>query len=48
MSKGIVSVPKLPSSVPRSPMSPIGAASPYGAPPRIPFAPGANQPVRVP
>ena len=48
MARGRVRIPMLPSSVPRSAMSPIGVASPYGAPPRIPPAPGPNQPVRKP
>ena len=40
MAKGTVSVPKPPSIVPRSPMSPIVVKSPYIPYPRIPYPAG--------
>lgn len=40
MPKGLVNIPRLPSQVPRSPMSPIGVQSPYVPFPRIPYPPG--------
>ena len=46
MPKGMVSIPKLPSPVPRSPMSPIGVQSPYIPYPRIPYPQGQVPPVQ--
>lgn len=46
MTKGLVQIPELPSSVPRSPMSPIGVQSPYIPFPRLPYPPGQVPPVQ--
>jgi hypothetical protein len=46
MTKGIVSIPKLPSDVPRSPMSPIGVQNPYIPYPRIPYPAGQVPPTQ--
>ena len=46
MSKGTVITPRLPSPVPRSPMSPIGVQSPYVPFPRIPYPAGQVPPVQ--
>lgn len=41
-----VTIPRLPSQVPRSPMSPIGVQSPFVPFPRIPYPPGVVNPVQ--
>lgn len=46
MAKGTVTIPRLPSVVPRSPMSPIGVMSPFVPAPRIPYPSGQVNPVQ--
>jgi len=46
MSSGRVFIPKIPSQVPRSPMSPIGVQSPFIPFPRIPYPNGQVPPVQ--
>lgn len=46
MTRGTVSIPQLPSQVPRSPMSPIGVQSPFVPAPRIPYPDGQVPPVQ--
>ena len=43
---GRVSIPMIPSDVPRSPMSPISVVNPYEPYPRIPYPQGQVPPVQ--